>query len=257
MTRYFYLFIFFLLFPLSLSAGSLKELEEQLAAFKRTYDAQSGNVARSLNQIQEMAAEFQGLNGRIDQSLHENSNQAKLIEDNQKRLALLEDKISILSKQLEEIKTAGLLPPEQVKNLKEFQDYEKALSLLNAQDFKGAAQGLRQFLAANPKSVIAENAQYWIGEAHYAMRDFPAAVSEFQKVVQKYPTGSKAAAALLKQGFAFFEMQSFEDSHAFLTKVVAKYPNSVEAAYARDRLKTIDELLQTKAREMMEQKEHQ
>lgn len=249
------LFIFLILIPLSVFAGTLKELEEQLAAFKRTYDAQSGNVARSLSQIQEMATEFQGLNGRIDQSLHENSNQTKLIEDNQKRLEILEDKIAILSKQLEEIKTAGLLPAVQVKNLKEFQEYEKALSLLNADDFRGAAQSLRQFLSANPKSVIAENAQYWIGEAHYAMRDFPAAVTEFQKVVQKYPTGSKAASAMLKQGFSFYEMQSFEDSQAFLNKVAAKYPNTTEAARARDRLKTIDELLQTKAREMMEQKE--
>lgn len=236
-------------------AATLKELEAEVLEFKRINDTQAKNLANALNQVQEIVSEFQGLSGRADQGLHENMEQARLIADAQRRVDILEDKIAILVKQLEELKTAGLMSVDQVKNLKEFQEYEKGLSLLNAEDYKGAVSSLKQFMAGNPKSPLVQNAQYWVGESYYAMRDFTAAVAEMQKVVQKYPSGVRVASSLLKQGFSFYEMQSFDDARAFLSKVVAKYPGSHEAALASERIKKIDALLEKKALETMEKKE--
>ncbi len=258
MTSYFFTLILsflVLLAPIKTQAApSSSDVESQLAEIKRVSDAQAKNLATALSQVQEVVTDFQGLNGRVDQSLHENEDQNKIIQDNQKRLDVLEDKMNQIFKQLEEIKTAGLLKPAQASTLKEFGEYQKGLSQINAEDFKGAVQSLQQFLTSYPKSPLFENAQYWIGQSYYSMKDYPTAVNEFQKVIQKFPTGEKAAASLLKQGYAFFEMQSFDDSKAFLSKIVTKYPTSLEAVAARDKIRKIDELLAIKAREAEEQK---
>ncbi len=236
-------------------AGPSKDLDTQIEDLKRTMDIQSKNVATSLNQVQEMVAQFQALGGKADQALHENGIQAKTIADLQQRLDMAEEKVAQLLKQLEEIKTVGLLPSGQVKNLKEFQEYEKGLTLINAEDYKGSVTTLRQFLQANPKSVFGEGAQYWIGESFYAMRDYPSAIAEYQKVIQKSPTGAKVAASLLKQGYAFYEMQSFDDAKAFLQKVSQKFPNTLEAAKAQERLLQVERLIQEKAMQNVEKKE--
>lgn len=250
--------IFLCLFLVSLSTSSwagLKELEVEFEELRKTTDQQSKNIAASLNQVQEMVAQFQALGGKADQALHENSLQAKTIEDLQQRLDMAEEKSAQLVKQLEEIKTAGLLPPNQVKNLKEFQEFQKGLTLINAEDFKGGITSLKQFLQNNPKSTLGESAHFWISEGFYSMRDYTSAIAEYQNVVQKYPTGSKVAAAILKQGYAFYEMQSFEDSKAFLTKVTQKFPNTLEAAKAQARLGRINKLLEEKELQTLQDKQ--
>ena len=240
--------------PTPANAATTKELEAQVAELKRISDAQSKNLATALNQIQEVLAEFQGLTGRVDQGQHGNLEQEKIIKDNQLRLAVLEDQIFSLARQLEEIKAVGLMPQTASKTFSEFQAYQKGLSKLNATEYKEAIQTFQSFISVNPKSRFVENAIYWIGEGYFAMRDYPASVAEFQKVIRKNPEGVKVASAMLKQGFAFFEMQSFEDAKVFLSKVAAKYPQTNEAILARDKIQRIDELLAKKQQEAYEMK---
>lgn len=236
----------------SVFSASLKQLEKEIAELKRISAAQSKNLATALNQVQEILSEFQGMYGKVDQSLAGNRDQTKLIKDNQTRLNSLEDRISILMEQFEEIKTAGLLSPEQTKKFKEFQVYQRGLAKVNAEEYKGAIQTFKSFMAKNPKSTYVSYAQYWIGESYYSMKDFPAAVTEFQKVIKKYPKSKKIPPSLLKQGYSFYEMQAFEDAKAFLSKLVSRYPRSNEAILARGKIKRINELLAQKAKEAVE-----
>lgn len=230
------------------------ELASQVAEVKRVADAQTKNLATAMNQLQEMTAEFQKMRGDIDASQHNATQSDRVLQDNQKRLDVLEERYQLILSQLQEMKAVGLVPLTQAKKLDEFQKFEKGLDQFNSEDYKGAAVAFKNFLANNDKSLFAENAQYWTGESFYALRDFPAAVSEFQKVIQKYPKGSKVAIALLRQGYAFFEMQSFEESKAFLEKVVLKYPGSTEAIRASQKIDQIKELLELKQKEALERK---
>ena len=54
----------------------------------------------------------------------------------------------------------------------------------------------------HPKSSNADNAQFWIGETYYKEKWYEKAILEYQKVIEKYPSGNKAPAALLKTMFA-------------------------------------------------------
>lgn len=233
------------------SAASVKEMESQIAELKRVLETQGQNLATAMNQIQEVLAEFQKVHGQVDSGSHADLSQDQILQDNQRRLEVLEDKLTLLTTQLEELKTAGLLSPTAVKNLGEFQTYQKALSRVNSEDYKGAITSLKSFITENPKSPYAPNAQYWIGESYFAQQDYPAAISEYQRVIKKHPKHGKVPAALLKQGISFFKMQSFTEAKDFFAKLVTQYPGTNESIRASGQIREIERLLELKEKEAL------
>ena len=119
-------------------------------------------------------------------------------------------------------------------------DYETAWRALEKKDHRVAISRFKEFLQKHPKSRLASNAQYWIGESHYALREFDQAILEFDAVRSRYPQGDKVAAALLKQGFAFAELGEKVNARLILQEVVEKYAQSPEAVQAKQRLKSLE-----------------
>ncbi|MBI2359565.1 MAG: tol-pal system protein YbgF [Deltaproteobacteria bacterium] len=118
--------------------------------------------------------------------------------------------------------------------------YEEALALMERKDFRGAIARFKDFLNKHPESDLADNAQYWIGEGHYALREFDQAILEFDAVRRKYPKGDKVPAALLKLGFAFAELGDKIDARLILQELIGRYPQSEEALKAQQKLKTLE-----------------
>jgi tol-pal system protein YbgF len=125
-------------------------------------------------------------------------------------------------------------------------DYDEAWKSLDRKDYRTAILRFRDFLKKHPKSNLADNAQYWIGECYYALKEFDQAIIAFDEVERRYPNGDKVPAALLKQGFAFAELANkgdarFKvDARLILQKLIEKYPKSEEAAKARQKLKALE-----------------
>jgi len=119
-------------------------------------------------------------------------------------------------------------------------DYEAAWRALDKKDYKLAIGRFKEFLKKYAKSKLAVNAQYWLGECHYALREFDQAIIEFDAVRRKYPQGDKVPAALLKQGYAFAELGEKVNARLILQEVVEKYPQSSEAAKAKLKLKALE-----------------
>jgi len=119
-------------------------------------------------------------------------------------------------------------------------DYEIAWSALDKKDYRLAIQRFRDFIKRYPKSNLADNAQYWIGESHYALREFDRAILEFDAVRRNYPQGEKVPAALLKQGYSFAELGEKVNARLILQDVIEKYPQSAEALKAKQKLKTLE-----------------
>ncbi|MCY4486252.1 MAG: tol-pal system protein YbgF [Deltaproteobacteria bacterium] len=120
------------------------------------------------------------------------------------------------------------------------QDYENAWRRLRERDFRGAIEQFKKFVEKHPNSPLTDNAQYWIGESHYALQEFDEAILEFDVVRKNYPDGDKAPAAWLKIGYAFAELGNRVDARLILQEVINRYPNSEEAGKARERLQSLD-----------------
>jgi tol-pal system protein YbgF len=102
-----------------------------------------------------------------------------------------------------------------------------------------AIQGFQEYLDSYPGTALSDNAQYWIGESHYAQRKFKESIDDFDKLLKTWPKSGKAAAALLKKGYALLEMNQKAEAVVQLQYVVNEYPTSEEARLARARLKNV------------------
>jgi tol-pal system protein YbgF len=117
--------------------------------------------------------------------------------------------------------------------------YSQAFDALKAGSYSIAITGFKDFLTTYPTSPLAENAQYWLGEAYYVNHDYDAAAGAFRTVLKKWPGGKKSPDALLKLGFTQFAQKQYPAAKASLTEVTQKYPGTDAAKLAADRLHRI------------------
>ena len=120
------------------------------------------------------------------------------------------------------------------------QDYEDAWKRLRERDYRGAIERFKKFVEMFPDSNLTDNAQYWIGESYYALKEFDEAILEFDVVRKKYPKGDKVPAAWLKIGYAFAELGNRVDARLILQEVINRYPQSKEAEKAQEKIRALD-----------------
>jgi tol-pal system protein YbgF len=117
-------------------------------------------------------------------------------------------------------------------------DYRAAVELVKAGKTTDAVAALRTFLTTYPRHEYADNAQYWLGEAFYASKDYQHALVEFRATIETYPRGNKVPDALLKVGYCYSALGQGDKARAVLEQVVNLYPKSEPAALAAKRLET-------------------
>lgn len=114
--------------------------------------------------------------------------------------------------------------------------YAQSFDALKAGSYSTAITGFKDFLSNYSASPLAENAQYWMGEAYYVTRDYDSASTAFRTVLDKWPGSRKAPDALLKLGYTQYELKKFGDARKTLTEVTQKFPGTDAAKLATDRL---------------------
>ena len=124
------------------------------------------------------------------------------------------------------------IPPDQML-------YEQVLADFRKGDYQKAIQGFNAFLKEYPKSSLADNAQFWVGESHMSLQQYEQAILAYQKVIKDYPDGNKVPSAMLRQALAFYEIEDKTSSHLLLRQVIKKYPDSPEAKIAKSKLETL------------------
>jgi tol-pal system protein YbgF len=117
--------------------------------------------------------------------------------------------------------------------------YSQAFDALKAGSYSVAITGFKDFLGTYPASALAENAQYWLGEAYYVNHDYDAAAIAFRTVLKKWPDSRKAPDALLKLGYTQYAQKQNAAARATLAEVMRKYPGSDSAKLAAERLRRV------------------
>ena len=117
--------------------------------------------------------------------------------------------------------------------------YNKAAELFRKGDIAGAKGGFKGFLEVYPKSKLAENAHYWLGECYFSEKKYDEAILEFDEVIKNYPKGNKVPDALFRQGMAFLEMNDTTNAKLIFKEVIKRFPKSDQAKRATKKLKEI------------------
>jgi tol-pal system protein YbgF len=117
--------------------------------------------------------------------------------------------------------------------------YETSLSLFNNKQYSRALEGFNMFLGEFPKSDLADNAHFWIGECYMALKKYEKAILAYEEVIKKYPNENKVPNAMLRQAIAWLRIGEKKYPEILLNKIIKEYPDTNEAKLARKKLDTI------------------
>ncbi len=216
--------------PQAGAAPSRAELDERLVQLERKVDNQG--LVEIARQIEVLQAEVRTLRGKLEELQFAQAGQ----RDRQREQYLdLDRRVQAAESSIQQLSQAAAASAA-VANGDPAASYQSAFDLLKDGRYGDAREGFRAFLAAHPEHELAENARYWLGEAHYVERQFEPALAAFESVVRAHPQGRKAADARLKAGYCLYELGRFAEARSWLEALVREQAGTPAAREAAARL---------------------
>ena len=236
----------------------VQQLQEQMTTMKQSFDERMGvmknlveqntdasnKTTAAITSLQNALQKQQGDSaGKVDQL----SGQIQALNDT---LDELKVRLAKVSKQLEDMQAGqqsiaaqqqatqaqaqaqAQAPPPDVLYANALRDYNGAKNDLASQEFS-------DYIKFYPNTDLAGNAYFYLAEIQFRAGSYPQAVTNYDQVLQNFPSGNKAAAAQLKKGFALIEMGQKDDGVQELRHLIQRYPKTNEAVQARDRLRKL------------------
>ncbi|MHB8698860.1 MAG: tol-pal system protein YbgF [Sulfuricaulis sp.] len=202
-------------------------------------------LASMLQQLDALQTALRDLRGQVEVQANEierlKTRQRDLLADLDRRVSDLEHRSGVAPVPPVAASAAGapVVPvapapvlAARVPSGQEQQDYDAAFDLMKQGFYERAAKGFQDFIIKYPQSALRDNAQYWLGEAYYVVRNFHQALVEFAKVVVDSPKSEKAPDALLKIGYSYYELGDWANARVNLNKLIAVYPGTAAAESA-------------------------
>lgn len=114
--------------------------------------------------------------------------------------------------------------------------YNQGLELFNKYQYNDALTCFKDFTDNYPEHRLTSNAWFWQGECSYQLKDYPAAVVAYQRVITDYPDNNKYVSSLLKQGMALAANGNREQAKVRWREITTRFPDSPEATRAKQLL---------------------
>lgn len=216
----------------------LTELDSRLLRLERVLGNQS--LLDLSQRIEAAQAETRVLRGQLDELQHSvtqsQTQQREMYGDVDRRLATLEGNPAGAASSGASTPAGGLPIPQGDDRA----NYQAAFDLLKDAKYPEAIGAFKQYLTTFPNSALADNAQYWLGEAHYVTKQYPDALRDFRTVLEKYPESRKIPDALLKIGYCNYELKNWSEARSALGQVVQRFGDTTAARLASQRLAKMD-----------------
>ncbi|MDW8136100.1 MAG: tetratricopeptide repeat protein [Thermodesulfobacterium sp.] len=122
---------------------------------------------------------------------------------------------------------------KETKALSEDELFQKAYSLFQKGDYKGARATWEEYLRRFPKGKWIGQAYFGIGETYFKEKNYEDAILSYQKLVELKGPHPQKPAALLKQAQAFKALGDQKAYQILLKKIIREFPTSKEALEAK------------------------
>jgi tol-pal system protein YbgF len=116
------------------------------------------------------------------------------------------------------------------------QAFESARSDYYMGQWSLAIQGFESYMKTFPKSDLADDAQYYIGETCYMSGKFQDAVTAYDRVIAGYPASNTLPDAYYKRGLALTSLGQVPQARESFAFVLKNYPDSVASTLAKQAL---------------------
>jgi tol-pal system protein YbgF len=204
-----------------------KAAEERLAKIEAQAQDRSIDLAR---QIDELKQELARMRGQLEVQAHQIEN----LDRRQKDLYVdLDARLRKLEAGAKAQEQAAANAPDPAA---EGKAYEAALNQFKLGNYQASIAAFQSFLATYAESQQVSSAQYWIGNAYYALRDYKMAIAAQQKLLASWPDSVKAPDALLNIASCQAEMGATRTARETLQTLLKKYPGTSAADQAKQRL---------------------
>jgi tol-pal system protein YbgF len=224
-----------------------QSFDERMGVMKNLLDQNteaSNKVSAAINELQSsINKQQQDRSGQVDQM----SGQIQALNDTMDELKV---RLAKLSKQLEDMSAAQQSMATQQAQAQQAQQaiaqapppdvlYNNALRDYNGGKNDLASQEFADYIKFYPNTDLAGNAYFYLAEVEFKAGDYKSAVTNYDLVVQNFPSGNKAASAQLRKGLALIELGKQDEGAEELRHVIQRYPRTNEAIQARDKLRKL------------------
>ena len=114
--------------------------------------------------------------------------------------------------------------------------YEAAYSLFKAGSYANAGKAFQDFIKKFPDSARVSDANYWLGNAQFAMKDYKGALDTYEGFLKDFADSPRAPDVLYGIARCQQGLKRSAAARKTLKKLVAKYPTSEAAAKAKKQL---------------------
>lgn len=154
------------------------------------------------------------------------------------QLVVLENRIVSLNNSLAELnRPAGVSEASGSATPKTYRErYLQALTLHQNGRHDEAAEQFRRLIAEDRNHELADNAQYWLGECYYSLKQYQRAIIEFEKV-RSFSNSDKGDDAQFKLGLCYRQLGNLEKARTEFLTLIATYPQSEFVENAKQLLK--------------------
>jgi len=221
-------------------------IEQRIQKLERLLD--SKGLVEMLIKLEELQKEMQILRGEVELQTHTlegiKKRQRDLYVDIDRRLLKIERSGSSANNTPvvplnSTAKTTDTAKKSKYDVAQEQKAYQQAFDLLRDLRYDKSIISFRRFLKAYPDGRYAHIAQYWIGEANYAQRNFKEAINDYQVLIEHHPSSPKIAEAMLKISYSYYELKDLNKADLNLQRLIKTYPKSTEAGQGRNLLKQV------------------
>jgi tol-pal system protein YbgF len=209
----------------------LDDLDARVGRIDRIVSNQS--LVQMASRIDSQQEELRVLRGRLEELQNDNT---KLRKEQRDLYTDLDRRLGEAANSAAAAAAAAPAAGANVATGDEQALYDRALEQLRTRDYPAAVTSFRNLAASHPNGQLADNTQYWLGEAYYVTQEYGLAAAAFQRVLTTWPNARKAPDALLKLGYTQIEQGNVAAGRANLQQVVAKYPGTDPAKLAAERL---------------------
>ena len=208
------------------STDATNKTTATITTLQNTLQKQQGDAAGHVDQL---SGQIQALNDTLDELKVRLAKVSKQLEDMQSAQQSIAAQQQATQAQAQAQSQA---PPPDVLYANALRDYNGGKTDLAGQEFG-------DYIKFYPNTDLAGNAYFYMAELQFRAGNYQQAVTNYDQVLQNFPSGNKAASAQLKKGFALIEMGQKDDGVQELRHLIQRYPKTSEAVQARERLRKL------------------
>ena len=132
--------------------------------------------------------------------------------------------------------TVAAPPPPSTAGLSPTRMFDTARADYAAGQWSLAVTGFEAFLKTFPRSEMADDAQFTIGETYFVQNRWADAIAAYNQVIQNYPMGNAVPGAYYKRGLAQERLGQLDAARESWNTVLKTAPDSDEGRLAKQNL---------------------